>query len=126
MTYTGPQQREEWTHTGRYGKNGEVQDKDKRDEPTPTTKKMSSWNQNKNVQQYYDRLKAWADEQLQKNAPKYRDGDGEDNIHDFLKRITAFTEKINGKVADAELKERMPVWTAILSLVVYKVNMAVL
>lgn len=40
--------------------------------------KLSSQNQNKNVQQYYDRLKAWADEQLQKNVPKYRDGDGED------------------------------------------------
>ena len=77
-----------------------------RGKPTPTTKKLSSRNQNKNVQQYYDRLKAWADEQLQKNAPKYRDGDGEDNIHDFLKRITAFTEKINGKVTDVELKEK--------------------
>jgi len=102
MTYTGTQQREEWTNSGRYGENGEVQDE--RDEPTPTSKEPPSRNQNENVQQYYDRLNAWADEQLQKNAPKYRPG--EDDINDFLKRIAAITKRINGKVTDAKLNDR--------------------
>ena len=90
MTSTGTQQREERTTTGRCDKNVEVQDE--RDEPTPTSEKLPSRNQNENEQQYWDRLKAYSDA---KHKEEMREKDA---------KIAKHKEEIKEK--DAEIKEK--------------------
>ena len=84
MTYTGTQQREEGTTAGCCGNNGEVQDE--RDEPTPTSKELPSQNQNKNEQQYCDRLKAYFHAKIREKDAKHkeeiREKDTKINYHD--------------------------------------------